>query len=82
MQHVNVLVAVCMWDLVPQPGIEPWPPALGARSLTHWTTREVPGVSWFEFSQIRDLRPELGTREQVNDLGGGPRQREPEGVRK
>ena len=28
-------------DLVPQPGIEPWPPALGAWSLTHWTTRKV-----------------------------------------
>ena len=31
-----------MWDLVPQPGIKPGPPALGAWSLTHWTTREVP----------------------------------------
>ena len=31
-----------MWDLVPQPGIKPGPPALGARSLTHWTTRKVP----------------------------------------
>ena len=32
-----------MLDLVPRPGIEPRPPALGARSLSHWTTREVPG---------------------------------------
>ena len=31
-----------MRDLVPQPGIEPWPPALGVQSLTHWTTKEVP----------------------------------------
>ena len=31
-----------MWDLVPWPGMEPGPPALGARSLNHWTTREVP----------------------------------------
>ena len=31
-----------MWDLVPSPGIEPWPPALGAQNLSHWTTREVP----------------------------------------
>ena len=30
-----------MWDLVPWPGIKPGPPALGAQSLTHWTTREV-----------------------------------------
>ena len=31
-----------MWDLVPWPGIEPSPLALGAWSLSHWTTREVP----------------------------------------
>ena len=31
-----------MWDLVPRPGIEPGPPALGAWSLNHWTTRDVP----------------------------------------
>ena len=30
-----------MRDLVPRPGIEPGPPALGAQSLSHWTTREV-----------------------------------------
>ena len=28
--------------LVPQPGIEPTPPAVEAQSLHHWTTREVP----------------------------------------
>ena len=33
-----------MQDLVPWPGIEPGAPALGARSLTHWTTKEVPKV--------------------------------------
>ena len=45
----QVLVAACgifivarMRDLVPWPGIKPGPPALGAQSLTHWTTREVP----------------------------------------
>ena len=33
---------VCsMCDLVPWPGIEPRPPALGAWSLSHWTTGEV-----------------------------------------
>ena len=31
-----------MWDLVPWPGIEPGPPALGAWSLSHWTTSEFP----------------------------------------
>ena len=29
------------WDLVFWPGIEPGPPALGALSLSHWTTKEV-----------------------------------------
>ena len=38
----RLLVAAHMRDLVPWPGIEPGPPASGARSLTHWTTREVP----------------------------------------
>ena len=28
--------------LVPQPGIEPKPPAWGVWSLSHWTPREVP----------------------------------------
>ena len=28
--------------LVPQPGIEPTPPAVEAQSLNHWTAREVP----------------------------------------
>ena len=31
-----------MWDLVPQPGIEPGPPALEAWSLSHWITSKVP----------------------------------------
>ena len=30
-----------MWDLVPWPGTKPRPPAVGAQSLSHWTTREV-----------------------------------------
>jgi len=30
-----------VWDLVPWPGMEPGPPALGEWSLCHWTTREV-----------------------------------------
>ena len=28
-------------DLVPRPGLEPGPPALGARSLTPWTAGQV-----------------------------------------
>ena len=31
-----------MWDLIPQPGIEPEPPALGPWNLSLCTTREVP----------------------------------------
>ena len=30
--------------LVPQPGIEPMPPTVEARSLNHWAAREVPGA--------------------------------------
>ena len=33
---------LCMWDLVPQPGIKPRPPALGAQSPSHWTTMVSP----------------------------------------
>ena len=31
------------------PGIELWPPALGAWSLSHWTTGEVPGPAFLTF---------------------------------
>ncbi|XP_057561359.1 nuclease EXOG, mitochondrial isoform X2 [Hippopotamus amphibius kiboko] len=47
--HAGSLVAARMWDLVPQPGIKPGPPALGAWSLNSLTTREVPGIFFFEF---------------------------------
>ena len=29
-----------MWDLIPWPGIEPGPAALGVWSLSHWTAWE------------------------------------------
>ena len=29
------------WDLVSRPGMEPWPTALEAWSLSYWATREV-----------------------------------------
>ena len=50
-----VLVAACgifscgMWDLVPWQGIEPRLPAMGVRSLGHWTTREVPQLTCLDF---------------------------------
>ena len=36
-----------MWHLVPWPGIKSGSPALGIRSLSRWTTKEVPGRSVF-----------------------------------
>ena len=39
--HCGMQTLSCgMWELVPQPGTEPRSLALGAWSLTHWTTRE------------------------------------------
>ena len=46
--HCGMQTVICgMWDLVPRPGIEPGPHALGAQSLSHWTTREVSCVIIF-----------------------------------
>ena len=50
-----VLVAACgifgcsTWDLLPWPGIEPGPLALGAQSLSLWTAREVPKKIYLDF---------------------------------
>ena len=43
--------------IVPQPGIEPASPAVEAWSLNHWTTREIPVVSFSKFQafQTRQL---------------------------
>ena len=38
--------------LVPGPGIEPMPPALGAEGLKHWTTREVPPLLFLNVSKF------------------------------
>ena len=46
-----------MWDLVPWPGIEPRPTALGEQSLRHWTTREVPIHSFF-YEWPEKIQPE------------------------
>ena len=56
LQHEGYLVVVCeffvvgMWDLVPCPGIEPGHLALGAGSLSHWITREVPLTALSEYA--------------------------------
>ena len=47
LRHTGSLVVAYMWDLVPWPGTKPRPPALGAWSLTHWTTGEVPKLGFF-----------------------------------
>ena len=41
-------------DLIPRPGIESRPPALGVRSLSHWAIREFPATAfklWFAAHQ-------------------------------
>ena len=51
-----------MRDLVPWPGNEPGSPSLGAWSLSHWTTREVPFLSlqdWIIFHCMHLAPPGL-----------------------
>ena len=45
-----------IWNLVPFPGMEPVPPAVGVWSLSHWTTREVP-CCVFNWDWVRAWRP-------------------------
>ena len=40
--HGTFVLPCGTWDLVPWPGMETGPPALGMQSLSHQTTREVP----------------------------------------
>ena len=51
--------------LVPQPGMEPVPPAVEAHSLNHWTGREV--LSWFSWGSSRPL-PQLRQVEPPHSL--------------
>ena len=46
------IFSCCMRNVVPWPGIEPRPPALGAQSLTHLTIREVPFLEFWKMSLI------------------------------
>ena len=66
LQHLGSSVAACrifswgmktlsfsMWDLVSCPGIKPEPLALGAQSLSHWTTTEIPlTYCWWEYTSV------------------------------
>ena len=49
-----------MWGLVPWPGIELEPPALGAWHLSHWTSREVPHSQFLMVVKIPVLGWGLG----------------------
>ena len=49
----ELLVAACVRDLIPRPGMERGPPALGAQSLSHWSTREVPGGATSKMAHSR-----------------------------
>ena len=42
--------------LVPQPGTEPVPPELGARSLSYWATRKVPRCGFLTLSPESNLK--------------------------
>ena len=54
--YLAVLGLSCsMWDLVPEPGMEPRPPRLGAQSLSYCTTREVPPCQ-LQMKLINDLQ--------------------------
>ena len=60
------------WDLVPWLGVEPGPPALGARSLSHRTTRKVPYAYflWVDFSETLQgylPLPQTGARSTLLD---------------
>ena len=63
-----------MLDLVPRPGIEPRPPALGVWRLTHCTTREVPRLGFKKIiasCQLLSLCLRQ-LQEEVNHGGRGP----------
>ena len=45
--------------LVPQPEIEPSPPAVEALSLNHWTAREVPTISPFKCTILQKYSLQL-----------------------
>ena len=53
------LLACHMWDLGPWPRIEPGPPALGAQSPSHWTTREVLRINIFNLSFSSKLQMDI-----------------------
>ena len=60
-----ILVAAC---LVPWPGIKPRSPALGAWSLSHWTTREVSCMYLFKLQFYPYICPGVGWLDHMATL--------------
>ena len=69
---VALSLSCSMWDLVPWPRIKPRQPELGAWSLSHRTTREVPAphYSWhkwiLDISEANSLTPSDLKRKLLN----------------
>ena len=61
-----------VWDLVPWPGIEPKPPVLGARSLSHWTIREVSKTSFLKYIFSWDYNVSINKEKYPRDIPDGP----------
>ena len=54
--------------LVPQPGIEPVPPAVEERSLNHGTTRDVPSTCLLNILYNKSGVPRLFPRKAIGQL--------------
>ena len=52
--------------LIPQPGIELTPPALGAQSLNHWISREVL-CSYFKWLYLKGKEQEIPVLVTISD---------------
>ena len=61
----NIFIYLFIWQcqvLAMARGIEPRPYALGAWSLSHWTTREVPVIlHWYDLVPALSFSPELSS---------------------
>ena len=56
------------WFLIPQPGTEPVLPAVEARSLDHWTAREVHIINYYAF--LTDITTDQRTTQMtVSQVG-------------
>ena len=65
-----------IWDLVSWPGIEPRPPALGAHSISHWITREVPEMPFKKAKYFWKYKEGAGCISLLRGQGAvGPLQR-------